>query len=362
MSNVQQLKTFLRGQMQSFLATPYAPAHGGAAWSLDWLPANGNAGEALLSRTAKRTALDYLGGIQAAGCNAVGLQIQYPLLDPAFPRQAEYLEFYRWAVAEARRRGMIVYAETSPAFTGTGWSGIAWDYGDHADHIQRRTAQACRIVMELKPDYLSVTHEPDTEGAIVGHRFTPADCLGMIAAVVACRDASGVHTSIGGGMPVTAEWDELQPYGDSDADFVTIHLYTAAVMKGRQLVNGFSRLVDYASRIGKPVIVGEGGLFKATPLEFGGGPLAVAQLYDRDPFQTWESVDAMAVEAFAYAGRCAPILLVNWFWSFAAFAYYTGSSQDGAQARTVATRAALRNAGKGQLTGLGEMIQKVNRQ
>lgn len=362
MSNVQQLKAFLRGQMESFLATPYPQTHEGAVWSLDWLPANGNAGEALLSRTARRTALDYLGGIQAAGCGAVGLQIQYPLLDDAFPRAAEYLEFYRWAVGEARKRGLVVYAETSPAFAGTGWSGVVWDWGNHDDHIQRRIAQACRIVLELRPDYLSVTHEPDTERAITGHTLTPADCLGMIAAVAACRDAGGVHTQVGGGLPVTAAWDELQPYDSSAADFITIHLYTAALMHGRQIVNGFSRLVDYASRLTRPVIVGEGGLFKAHPLEFAGGVLAVAELYGRDPYVTWETVDAMAVEAFTHAGMSANILLINWFWSQYAFAYYTGGNPDAAHARAVATRAALRNAGRGRLTGLGDMVQKVGRQ
>lgn len=346
--------------MESFLTTPYPQTHGGTAWSLDWLAANGNAGEALLARTAQRTARDYLDGIQAAGCRAVGLQIQQPLLDEEFPRQAEYLEFYKWAVTEARRRGLVVYTETSPAFAGTIWSGVAWDWGDRAGHIQRRIAQACKIVLELKPDYLSVTHEPDTERAITGHTLTTADCLGMIAAVAACRDAGGSPTQIGGGLPVTAKWADLEPYGSSQADFVTIHLYTAALMERLQLVNGFSRLVDYASRLQLPVIVGEGGLFKAYPPELAGDPLHVAELYQRDPYETWESLDALAVEAFDYAGKCANILLVNWFWSFAAFAYYTGGSQDAAHARAVATRAALRNAGRGRLTELGEMIRKVN--
>lgn len=360
MNEATRLKGFLRGQMASFLATPYPQTHEGPTWSLDWLVANGNAGEALLARTAQRTARDYLDGIQAAGCRAVGIQLQYPLLDEEFPRAAEYLAFYWWAVEEARKRGMVVYMETSPAFAGTGWSDVAWDWGDHAGHIQRRIAQACKIVLELRPDYLSVTHEPDTERAITGHTLTTADCLGMIAAVAACRDAGNSHTHIGGGLPVTASWEELEPYDNSVADFITVHMYTAVLMKRLQLVNGFSRLVDYASRLQLPVIVGEGGLFKAHPLELAGDPLRVAELYQRDPYETWESVDALAVEAFAHAGMSANILLVNWFWSFAAFAYYTGSNPDAAHARAVATRAALRNAGRGRLTELGEMVRKLN--
>ncbi len=362
MNEATRLRGFLRGQMESFLATPYATPYRGPVWSLDWMPANGNNGAALLGRTARATALDYLAGIQAAGCRAVGMQVQYPLLDEEFPRAAEYLEFYKWAVGEARRRGMAVYTETSPAFAGTIWSGVEWDWGDRAGHIQRRIAQACRIVLELRPDYLSVTHEPDTERAITGHTLAADDCLEMMDAVVACRDGAGAATLIGGGLPVTAKWDDLRVYdaGFSEADFVTIHLYTAALMNRLQLVNGFSRLVDYASRLQLPVIVGEGGLFKAHPMELVGNPLAVAELYDRDPYETWESVDALAVEAFEYAGNCAPILLVNWFWSFAAFAYYTGSNPDAAHARVVATRAALRNAGRGRLTELGEMIHKLN--
>lgn len=354
----QRIKRFLRLQLESFLATPYdtRTVSPGPTWSLDWLPANSNAGTALLSREARATASSYLNGIRAANCSAVGLQIQYPLLDPEFPRQAEYLEFYRWAVSEARRRGMTVYAETSPAFAGTMWSGVEWDWGNHDDHIQRRIAQACKIVLELEPDYLSVTHEPDTELAITGHTLTTADCLGMIAAVVACRDGCGAITRIGGGLPVTAAWSELEPYGTQAGDFVTIHLYTAAVLERLQLVNCFSRLVDYATRLSLPVIVGEGGLFKAHPLEFRGGPLAVSELYGRDPYQTWENLDALAVEAFNYAGRVAGILVVNWFWSQYAFAYYTGDNPDQERARQVATRSALRNAENGRLTSLGEMV------
>lgn len=361
MSLSQQLHEFLRGQMQSFLSTPYATPYDGPVWSLDWMPANGNNGEALLGRHARHTAHEYLDGIEAAGCRAVGIQLQYPLLDDQFPRMEEYLSFYRWAVEEARVRDMIVYAETSPAFSGT-WSNIKWDYGDKADHLARRVAMACRIVQELQPDYLSVTHEPDTERAITGHALTTDDCLSLIAAVAACRDGAGVTTRIGGGLPVTAKWDALQPYGNQAGDFVTIHLYTAALMDRLQIVNGFSRLVDYAACLPLPVIVGEGGLFKAHPIELVGDPLQVASLYQRDPFQTWESLDEIAAECLDYAGMVAPIIGVNWFWSKYAFAYYTGRNPDPDNARAVATRAALRNAGRGRLTGLGEMIHKLNGQ
>ena len=67
--------------------------------------ANSNVGEWLLSEQVWQYNLLLLDRLEAMGVKGVVIAIKFPLLEPDFPRSAEYLRFFKNIVAECRRRG-----------------------------------------------------------------------------------------------------------------------------------------------------------------------------------------------------------------------------------------------------------------
>lgn len=356
-------KQFLLSVIASFMHTPYERTYPGPMLCADWAVLNGNNGESLLRPSVWDEARRYLDGLQAMGTRAVGLQMQYPLFDDAFPRNEAYKQLYQQAVEEARARGLYVYAETSPAFTGTPYSQIEWDYAGMTpeEYLLRRGMMAADIVAVTHPHALSVVHEIETERLLTGYdHLVPADFTSVMDRARKAGDGLAEPTLIGGGAPITAPFEDIQVF-DRLGDFVNIHLYPLAVMERLQVVNMLCKLVDVAHRLSKPVVVGETWSFKAHPLEMRGENIIAQSLafYARDPYALWESVDVSFLEAMYRVGEVAPVVLVNCFWSRYGYAYYHGESQDADYVNRFVNRKAVRNMERRRMTDTGLKYQEL---
>ena len=99
-----------------------------------------------------------LDSLETMGVRGITISLNYPILNPDFPRSPEYLDFYREVSAEIRGRGLVLIVENTTSFPGLTTSGLNIDYSgltlDRYKMEKRLTVQT--IIAELQPHYLTV--------------------------------------------------------------------------------------------------------------------------------------------------------------------------------------------------------------
>jgi hypothetical protein len=93
-SEYQDLYTSLEKQLNGFhdyLNANWDGSKTNVIYAAELITANGNRGEALLTKESKYSNRLFLDRLQEMGLTGVGIQIAYPLLEPSFPRSSEYL-------------------------------------------------------------------------------------------------------------------------------------------------------------------------------------------------------------------------------------------------------------------------------
>jgi hypothetical protein len=285
------------------------------------LVANGNRGAALLQASTLPGVRLYLDRLQDLGVGGVTVAITDPLLWPDYPDNEAYASFFKEVAQEVRLRGLKLLVETGPAFTGTAFSSISFDWGSLTLEAYRegRLAQLVRVAQEVKPDYLSIGGEPGTEAMLTGFSFSVDEHLTFVQeAAEAIHGSSGVLVGAGSGS-----WEDPS-FGRRMAeepalDFVGVHVYP--------LTNGFTDYlerakdtVEVARAAGKRVVMGEAWLYKATSEELRRG-LGYADIYARDAYVFWQPLDVRFVQLMGGLARAWGIEYASFFWSGFFFDY-----------------------------------------
>jgi hypothetical protein len=284
------------------------------------LPANGNAGEALLTPQAMQAVALYLDALQGLGVQGVSLQISDPLLAPDFPRSDEYLQFFKAVAAEVRARGLLLLVETGPVFAGTEYSSVQvggrWPANEA--YFRDRGAQIVRIATEVRPDYLSMGNEPQTEQMLTGLRFTLDEYVAFLQRTAAAVPRGATKLGAGTGTWEDPAWAR-RIVAEVPVDFLDLHLYPLS--NGR--TDYVQRLVDLtreARAAGKEVLVGESWLYKVTDAEVQQGG-AIATRFARDYYDFWAPLDARFVDVIGRLAAREGVTYVSFFWSKYLFAY-----------------------------------------
>ena len=141
-------------------------------FATDLLFANGNVGEGLLTQANMNNNIILLDRLQAMGFKGVVVAIKFPLLKPDFPHSSEYLQFYQQIMVECHKRGMKVLVECGAIFSGTPYSSVQIDWSQYTTQtfLQGLEAQLLLVAREIKPDYLTLANEPQTEEALTGFK------------------------------------------------------------------------------------------------------------------------------------------------------------------------------------------------
>ena len=369
----QALYDYLEGVLKTFLNDfqAHPVVNPSPRFLIDLMPANGNLGAQLLSRTTMTQVKRYLDGAALVNAPGVGLQIQFPLLDAGMMGQyavKEYLKFFVKVAEEVRQRGLLLYTETSPVFAGTKFSDVVVDYAGMttADYVQRRTEMARLIIAEIAPDYLSLAHEVSTERMLTGIDVTDAD---MIAALhdLSLWENDENETRVGGGLP-SWEGGDGSTYAEA-GEFYNAHVYPIATYQSlHQIFHKNFGVANYTLvalsgvMTGLPAgverVIGETWLYKAHPWEIAGdNPMERAErIYARDYYDIWEPLDALFLQALHLLAQVAGISYINLFWSRHLFAYLT-DRRDGETELNKATLDAIRD---GRLTQAGEVCRQLN--
>ena len=312
------LKTSLDAY-EAILDQRLPPSSGPVVYATELLVANCNRGEALLRPGTMDSVKLCLDRFQAMGIVGVTVAVHYPLFDPAFPSHDEYVTFYKAMAEEIHRRGMILDVESHVVFTDTPFSPIHWDWSHYtvASLAAARRAMAQIILEQVRPDYLNLGTESDTEAKLTGlvALRDPATYASFIGTIAGGLD-KGI-TKVGAGM---GAWDDIRQAEYlaqiPSLDVLTLHVYD---LNPQSLQNSLA-IGDVARTNGKGLILDEAWLYKMGPGD-GNDIASNAEVFKRDAFSFFAPLDRRMLRCMAKLAQVDGMEFVSPFWSTYFFAY-----------------------------------------
>lgn len=287
-------------------------------YAAELIPANANRGPALLQPGVIEGVRLFLDRFQQLGIRGVVFPVGYPMLLDRFPRSAEYLQFYKQVVTEARKRGMTVEIESSVMFANTPFSPITWDYASTPfnQFVQERHDMTARIVAELGPDYLDLGAEPDTEASLTGYTVlnSPSVWSQYIAAVIRGIDRRSTRLGAGVGTWNTVRFVEVE--SELPLDFIALHIYP---IDSSSMATAF-QAADIIRSHGKEIVIDEAWLYKMRPGELtsiAGNTVVFA----RDSLSFFTPLDQRFLRFLDDFARTQNVALISPFWTTFFFAY-----------------------------------------
>lgn len=343
-----------------------ATSASGTFWAGELTPASGNLGKTLLEPRSMDLVRQYLDGLRGLGLTGVGVQISYPLLVPDYPDSDKYLAYYQQVVQEAHQRGFKVLIETSPVFAGTQFSNVEVDYQGltKETYFEQRKQMILTIASEIRPDYLSITHEPLTEMALTGVRMSVDDFVNFVNDTLNSLDrSSGILYGAGNGT-----WEDriyIERYiQETSVDFINIHIYPVTGSEGNQLQIA-AELAQMSKDAGKRLVIGETWLYKATPDELARplGDVSLGEYYARDPYSFWQPLDIRFIQSVVDLGRAYDFDFISFFWSRYFFAYVNYNDVprniNSTELFRMANQATFANLQAGKYSATGEAYREM---
>ncbi|HXF04088.1 MAG TPA: hypothetical protein VNM72_01580 [Blastocatellia bacterium] len=319
------------------------------------LPANAHRGPALLRPDTRAGIALYLDALRALGVRGVKVAISYPILSGDDPHRDAYLAFYRDIVREVRQRGMRLLVGTGVLIPDE-TTGVGPHPGLTMERYREARRQIARtIARELQPDYLTIANEPTTEARATGLRQL-ADVDEYMRLVRFVLDGladvrAGIRVGAGAGNWEAVEFVQRLAKMD-ELTYVDIHVYPATL----GLLNRAAEMVRLVRAQGKPVIIGEAWLYKASAPELMRN-VAPGPIFARDVFSFWAPLDQKFIEAIVRWASAEGVEFLSFFWSKYFFAYvdYAPAHERLSPARLLglADAAAARNILRGEVSPTG---------
>lgn len=298
------------------------------AFSAELKSAHANLEARLLVPDHYSGVLTELDSLKALGVQAVSVTISYPILHPDFhvdPRVfQQYVDFYVRVASDVRARGLRLIVKSPMVFATSGYLAprVQQLYSSQSleEYMQGRTETAVSIALAVKPDYLSVISEPDTEAAQSGKAAlgTVEGASRMLDAMLAGLQAAGVQNvavgaGVGSWMPEYLEF--VEAFASRGTDFIDVHVYPV----NYDFLSRLLEMADLASSYGKPMGVTEAWLAKAGDSELKGGDASL--LFWRDLPAFWAPLDGRFLETLVKFAHYKQLAFFSPFWSERFHAY-----------------------------------------
>jgi hypothetical protein len=322
--------------------------------------ANGNIGEGLLSPGVMDLVRLQLDDLYKMGVRGVVVAIKFPLVEPDFPRSAEYLQFFKQVAAEIRQRNMKMLVESGALFSGTAFSPLKVDWSQYPNAQAFRDAeihQLQTIASEIKPDYLQIANEPTTTAMLTHFVDSPDDYAAFIRnAVASIPSEPGMLLGAGAGT-----WENqayvTNLYGITRLDFIDLHVYPLGTNGG--MLSLAADLAKKAHSAGKRTVISETWLYKTnSSSSFQAGDFT--SVIGQDVFSFWEPLDEKFIEDMTDVSRVGGIEFLSFFWVREFYAYldydqYHNIPVD--QINPVITKVSVANSREHILSPLGVFYQ-----
>jgi len=273
----------------------YAKAGKAKNGFVELLAANGNRQTALFQPGTMTLVNQSLDAFNRLGVGGVVLGIKLPLLLAQYTTHAsEYATFFAAVTKAAHTRGLKVDAELGALFCGTVYApDCSYTYGTTVPEFAQLTAQQARIVIDtVRPDYVDLISEPDTEAdltKIAGIKSVPG-LSSFVSSTLAAIGRHGTTKLIAGAASwFPASYDRAIIRSGIDA--LAMHIYPASATTAANLV-AVGRLAHDA---GIPIVADEVGLYKG---KTGAGAIQAGNEQGaRNCFSFWQPLDVKFVNA-----------------------------------------------------------------
>jgi hypothetical protein len=324
------------------------------------LPANANRGETLLDKKTLEGARVYLDALQALGAGGVKVTINYPLFSPDYPRNSEYVEFYRQVASMVRQRNMKLLVGAGVIFTDPTFSSTDVDYSTLTleTYIQGLRLHIETILREIQPDYLTILNEPDTLSSIIGLEITLDNYELILNRAITDLDRGSTALGAGAG-----NWNDLAYIEyvakNKAIDYIDIHFYP---LSRDQQVRLFE-FGEIARQNSKRLVIGEAWLYKASSSELSGA--SAAEIISRDVYSFWQPLDQRFLTLLVRFAKQNRVEFASAFWSKYFFAYLdyqnTPKALSPGQLLERANQSAVVNILAGSHTMTGETYKGLTR-
>jgi hypothetical protein len=342
------------------------------AFSAELLSANSHRGPQLLKPEAYKGITMELDRFKELGLQAVTVSLGFPLLYPKFHKDKKtyeaYLGFYEKLAEDIRSRGMKLIVETGAIFSQGGYADPSFDMAGFyrslslADYIKGRSEMAVIVASRLKPDFLCLGAEPDTESRQSGQPLnTPKSFTRLVNSILAALGEERARTiTVGAGIGswqrqyITFAWELAK---NTRLDFIDIHIYPVNM----DFLDRVFTITGIARTYGKAVASSEAWLYKSRTRELGRG-IPDTEFFSRDAFSFWEPLDKKFLETIVRLARFSGFRFLSPFWSKYFYAYLDYSQYNGlepAQLIRASAQDASQGIAIGEFTGLAKRYSEL---
>lgn len=332
-ANFRETYASLEGKVDGFDRTVSSHWNGQKSpvvWSTELLIANCNRGLNLLRPQAHQNIVLELDRLQGLGVKAVTFCIGFPILYRPFydfngdPQDYQRMvAFYRGLATDIHKRGMQVIVESSLLFLGDYSAGSGFKLAQYyptlrgRQLVDGRAQNIVTIAKEVRPDFLNLGSEPDTQAYLSKQPFlkTPDGYREVIGYFL-----KQLHQAGAGDIPIGAGIGTWQPNGkafvqallSTGINYLDLHIYP---VNHAYLENAIT-YADMAHAAGKPVAISEAWLLKVADAELAtinaaGDPTA----YSRDAYSFWAPLDQKFLSALIKYAHWKSLLYCSFYWS-----------------------------------------------
>lgn len=285
--------------------------------------ASSNRGESLLADNLRYSMQWQLDALSTLSVPSVYLEVNFPILTRSYHDSEEtyrkYEDFYSWLAAEIRARGIRMIVKSQANFSNLRgqpdaeledyYEGLSFE-----QYKQGRAETAVAVASLMRPDYLVLQAEPDTEQAVTGQPVNDiVNSVDLIGYMLRELEAAEVRTMrVGAGI---GSWHrEYQLFAaeyvnSTSIDFLDIHVYPI----NYDFLRRIDTLKEIAAEAGKGIAVSEAWLYKSSAREL--SYPAPAFFISRDPFGFWAPLDSRFLTAMTRLARLHEMEFFSPFWS-----------------------------------------------
>ncbi|MGD2270773.1 MAG: hypothetical protein PVI06_10285 [Desulfobacterales bacterium] len=292
-------------------------AEGHCFFGVELLVANSNRGEILLTDRVLRATVLTLDRLQDLGVQSIAVSIQHPILVSTFPRSAEYRNFYRQVAAEIRKRKIAFIIEVGTTFREPEFSKLKVEYSEltMGQFKKELREMATFIIEDLKPDYLTLFTEPDTQSRNTGLDFSVSNFSAVVRHVAKGLNHKEVRLGAGAGT-----WDDMDYFsalvGIPELDYIDMHIYP---VQRDFLLDRVAKVAKLSQSRGKGVSIGETWLYKVSRREL--GKISPVKAFARDVYSFWQPLDNQFLTIIVNLSRQVDAEFCSFFWMKYFYAY-----------------------------------------
>jgi chitodextrinase len=297
-ASFQALYTSLDNDLISFNTTLNSQWNGvkyPVLFTANLINADADVGPQMVNSGSVAGTLIQLQELKAMGVQGVTVEIGFPMLyEPFFSSQTQYQQFvtfYQNLAASIRSMGLKLIVENECLLNGQGWN-VAPFYAtlNWTQYQAARAQTAVTIAQTMRPDYMVLLEEPDTEATMSGQTEvgTAAGATSMLSQTLSALQAagvSGVQFGAGVGTWLSGYQQFIQNFLALPVNFIDMHVL---LVNETFLPNALS-IANMAAAAGKPVTMTQTWLHKEADDEL--NVLSNEQILARNPFSFWAPLD-----------------------------------------------------------------------